>query len=539
MKNISIKQKLYAFALLVTFCFVVIGSTGVYMTSQVAKISNTIYQDNTIPLSKLQNVRSMFWNVYYRLIVHASSFEDDIMLPAEKEITEISKAVLKELKDYSLTDESGLDTGQKVIKLWNTFINDTGLEALDMSKNFAKEDAMGILLNKGNEQFTLVLKTLETEINRLGHSVEELSQEAESIQTVATSSSIGITLFLAGLVIALALLIIRSIIKPLTLLQGAAQNVADNSDLKVRVDYSNTDEVGGAIKAVNSMLEHFANALRKIDATAIKQHEAAMGMSEMAESNKADIHQQTEEINSVATSVTEVSATINDVVQHANEAEQAADSAKASVSSGRNVVEQTINEISVLADNAQTTTEVLTTLEKEGENIGQVLSVIRGIADQTNLLALNAAIEAARAGDMGRGFAVVADEVRSLAKRTQDSTSEIESMIDRFQSGTSQAVEVIQKSAQQTKNSMEAANKAGESLDEIVQAVDVIQRMNSEIASVSAEQSKVIDGINQSTENILQIARKSTDSSETTVTTCQSVTDMTQQVKQMVSQFKV
>ena len=75
--------------------------------------------------------------------------------------------------------------------------------------------------------------------------------------------------------------------------------------------------------------------------------------------------------------------------------------------------------------------------------------------------------------------------------------------------------------------------------EKIVQAVDVIQRMNSEIASVSAEQSKVIDGINESTENILQIAKKSTDSSETTVTTCQSVTDMTEQVKQMVSQFKV
>ena len=539
MMNISIKQKLYAFALLVTLCFVIIGFSGMYLTGQVANISNTIYQENTIPLSKLQNVRSMLWNVYYRLIVHASSFEDDIMLPAETELTDISKKVIEQLKAYSAEDKSTQETGPKVIALWQGFMTGAGQNALEMSKNFAKEDAMAILLNEGNAQFTGVLKILETEINRLGSSVEDLSHDAEDIQTFATSSSITITLVLAAVVIVLAILIIRSVINPLTLLQKAAKNVADNSDLKVRVNYHNKDEVGGAISAFNAMLEHFSNALRKIDDTAVKQHEAAVGMSQMAESNKTDIHQQTEEINSVATSVTEVSATINDVVQHANEAEQAANSAKSSVSGGRSVVEQTINEISVLADNAQTTTEVLTTLEKEGENIGQVLSVIRGIADQTNLLALNAAIEAARAGDMGRGFAVVADEVRSLAKRTQDSTSEIESMIDRFQSGTSQAVDVIQKSTQQTKNSMEAANKAGESLDEIVQAVDVIQRLNSEIASVSAEQSKVIDGINESTENILQIAKKSTDSSETTVTTCQSVTDMTEQVKQMVSQFKV
>ena len=539
MNNVSIRHKLYAFALLVTLCFITLGFTGVILTGQVANISNTIYQDNTIPLSKLQNVRSMFWNVYYRLIVHASSFEDDVMLPAEREVADISKKVLNQLKDYGTQDTSGHKTGQKISGLWQAFMNTTATEALDMSKNFAKEDAMNILLNRGNEQFSEVLRTLEAEISHLGKSVENLNTEAGDIQTFATSSSIAITMILAAVVIGISVLIIRSIITPLNLLQKAAQNVADHSDLKVRVKYSSTDEVGGAIKAFNAMLENFANALRKIAATAVHQHKAAVVMSEMAETNQTDIHQQTEEINSVATSVTEVAATINDVVQHANEAETAANSAQHSVNSGRAVVEETIHEISILADNAQTTTEVLTSLEKEGENIGQVLSVIRGIADQTNLLALNAAIEAARAGDMGRGFAVVADEVRSLAKRTQDSTSEIESMIDRFQTGTSKAVEVIQKSAQQTKNSMEAANKAGESLDEIVQAVEVIQRMNSEIASVSAEQSKVIEGINKSTENILQIARKSTESSETTVSTCQSVTDMTQQVKQMVSQFKV
>jgi methyl-accepting chemotaxis protein len=74
-------------------------------------------------------------------------------------------------------------------------------------------------------------------------------------------------------------------------------------------------------------------------------------------------------------------------------------------------------------------------LEKDAQQIGDVMQMIKKIAEQTNLLALNAAIEAARAGEAGRGFAVVADEVRKLANTTQSNLDATGGAVDNVMNG--------------------------------------------------------------------------------------------------------
>jgi methyl-accepting chemotaxis protein len=78
-----------------------------------------------------------------------------------------------------------------------------------------------------------------------------------------------------------------------------------------------------------------------------------------------------------------------------------------------------------IAETVQSAAGTIEELGRSSAQIGEIVTVINGIADQTNLLALNAAIEAARAGEHGRGFAVVAAEVRKLAERSQVAAKEI------------------------------------------------------------------------------------------------------------------
>ena len=286
------------------------------------------------------------------------------------------------------------------------------------------------------------------------------------------------------------------------------------------------------------MSQIFDTVVQDVKATSVNINEASENVYRDANASKQALDKQRDEAHQVSVAINEMGSTIAEIANNAAVAAQTTNDATRMTAEAQVVVNESTQTINQMAADMENVSSNIEELAKRSDNISGVLDVIRGVSEQTNLLALNAAIEAARAGEHGRGFAVVADEVRNLAKKTSESTDEIHIMITQLQEGSKTAVDSVSKSREQAILGYDAAQKTNDVLTEIVNNVQHISDLNTQIATATEEQSAVINEINVHVVNISDSTDQSAEASENIEKSSNSLKSMAVSLNNLVERFK-
>jgi len=350
--------------------------------------------------------------------------------------------------------------------------------------------------------------------------VEDIEAEVSNVQ-----KHLGIVAAIILLIsMVIAIIIGRSITKPILGLNKAMQRLADG-ELDITVGFDDyRDEVGAMAKTVHVFQEN-AKQVEKLKAEQVEAErnaaiEKKRSMNQMADDFE---HSVGDIVNVVASAATELQASSKNLSEMADQTSSqtstvaaateeastsvqtvasAAEELSASISEINRQVEESSRVAASAVSEVKRTDATVSTLSDAASQIGDVVKLIQDIAEQTNLLALNATIEAARAGEAGKGFAVVASEVKNLANQTGRATEEISSKIVTVQNVSKEAVDAIR-----------SIGTIIEQIDEITKTISgALKQQDSATKEISNNVQQASAGTNEVSSSIVNVTHAAKES---------------------------
>ena len=328
-----------------------------------------------------------------------------------------------------------------------------------------------------------------------------------------------------GMLIGLALAVIvtfcfllgRSITKPLGVITGAMQRLAEG-DKTISVGYAERgDEVGALAKSLAvfretaQRIERMEEERRAAEAKATQDRRAAtLGLADDFEHRvkavvdavstaSQDMRGMADKLQKTAEETSRRSTLVAGASEEASTNVQTVASAAEELSASISEISRQVAHAAGIAQRAvgetRETDEMIQGLATAAAKIGEVVSLISDVASQTNLLALNATIEAARAGEAGKGFAVVASEVKALANQTGKATEEIAGQVAAIQNATNSAVAAIKRIGGTIGEVSEVSSSIASAVEEQGAATKEITRNTQEASRGTQEVSSNIAGV--------------------------------------------
>jgi methyl-accepting chemotaxis protein len=566
-QNLSIFKKIVVILVISALGLGIVGVGGITAINKIAEGERIIYEEQLIPNQLFGELRS----------INASldSYSLEILLTEEAKQKE-------ELLGELIANAEEVDVIQGEIDKLR--LHPTIQEKYEMYKQVnmevsgVAEKMIGLSLgNKNAEAYTSYLeevKPIRDQINQALRDIQALNEEnAKFIHQVDEKSAKLANIYLIAVVIVsllvsllVGIVIARSIVQPIKQLQAFLSEV-EKGDFTVEGTYKSKDEVGKLTLSFNSMIggvrsiiktmsetsEQLAASSEELSASAEESTRASEHISytiqELSDGSKNQL-QSVDTSNSVivdmSTSTEKISKSTDHVLTNAQETSHLSKEGKESIN-------KVSSQMKSINHTVMSLVEAFKGLKERTDEIGNITSVITGIADQTNLLALNAAIEAARAGEQGKGFAVVAGEVRKLAEQSAQSADKISNLIKVIQVDTQQTMNTVTSASTEVNEGLVVVQEAGTifnniegSISEVVTQIDEVANLVNSLASGMGQVTQAISGVKEiadetatSSESISAATEEQLASMEEISSSSQVLAKNAETLQLLINNFKV
>lgn len=384
-------------------------------------------------------------------------------------------------------------------------------------------------------------------------------------------SKLAMLLSVMGIIIlfviaVILIILINRITKPILKLTDSIVAVT-NGDFTTEVEVKGNDEVtvmaGSTKKFLESMrmsIASIAQVSTNIDkqakgSTEIASQlmESASGQSEAMEQLRLNLEELIDSIGVIADNATKLATVVADTSDAGEQAITNIEATMQQADDGRQNMNSVTVSMSEMKEDMGKLESLITNVGEAAVKINEITVTIRDIAEETNLLSLNASIEAARAGEVGRGFAVVATQIKKLAETSGDAANEISVLINSVNELIGETVQQSNYSMTQISNGVEKVYAASEQFNSIYDSIattndivkDIIGQIHdandvaSNMAAVTEEQTASAEVIGATALSVQELADMVTDNSSGVTKDSENLADMAVSLNDQISMFKI
>ncbi len=548
--NLKISSKLIVVFLTVALIAGVVGMVGLININRINEADKLLYEENTLGIKYSCDAATYYQRLRYNalemVLLKDDSLKEDYMEKLSTFITNIDDSLKKYEEDIISQEDRKLFN--EIKPKWEEYKTH-----MQKTMSYANEGQYEKAQNEILVEADAIGMSLQDGLAKLRDYNEKSAVERATNNSALAKRAEYLMIFIIiiGIIIAVILgLWVASIIsKPIKRVVAAAEKLAIG-DIDIDTASSRKDEIGELAESFRKVIESTrAQALaveriadgdltvdvvirsekdllgRKLSEMVQKLNNLMLNIAFAAEQVSAGARQisdssmvlsqgateQASSIEELSASIEEISSQTKINADHANQANDLAAKAKEYAVTGNTRMKEML--------------KAMDEINESSSNVKKIIKVIEDIAFQTNILALNAAVEAARAGQYGKGFAVVAEQVRNLAGESSNAAKETTALIE--------------ESLKKVEDGTEIAKETAEAFENIVEGVDAVSNLVSDINKASTEQAAAIEQINQGIMQVSQVVQENSATSEEGAAASEQLSSQAEALKEMISKFKI